>query len=339
MQIFTIVKKGVKVQKRFVFEVLMGILFCSVNTFCSDYSIVLVHVGDSLPAYIQTCVKQIRMFNNCDVFLICNRVALEKKLSYLERYNVTCVPCESLQATKAHISFLKRTPIGKNWVRAAIERFFYIEALMFQYDLKNVFHMEYDNMLYVDLSELVPVFEQKYSAIAATFDNDMRCIAGFMYIKNCTAINLFAQYLAHVAPQAKLDMQILAFYRAEMGFDKIDHLPIITKEYVIKNKLLSFEGCKAENPVDYCKNIDAFNSVFDAAALGQHLGGTDPKNGPCMLGFINESCVFNPSFMRYEWSNDSKGRAVPYIHYDNKKFRINNLHIHSKRLHQFLSSK
>ncbi len=312
--------------------------FLSISASQSGYSIVLVHIGDTLPVYIEACVQQIRTFNECDIFLISNKRAFEERHPYLDRYNVICVTCESLQKSPAHASFLKRTPIGKNWVRFATERFFYLQEITIQYNLKNVFHMEYDNMLYVNLADHLIHFENNYS-IGATFDNDMRCIPGFLYIKNAPAINALAEYLAYIAPTGKNDMETLALFRTEKGFSKIDHLPILTKEYGAKNKLISPEGYTGAHAPDYCKNIDLFNSIFDAAALGQYLGGIDPKNGPSMPGFINESCVFNPSLMRYEWVSDAKGRAIPYIHYANKKYRINNLHIHSKRLHQFLSLK
>ena len=91
-------------------------------------------------------------------------------------------------------------------------------------------------------------------------------------------------------------------------------------------------GHQVKNIQKYYNNIEAFQSIFDAAALGQYLGGIDPNNGPSSPGFINESCVFNPSLLSYEWINDDRGRKIPYIIFSGEKYRINNLHIHCKNL-------
>ena len=42
-------------------------------------------------------------------------------------------------------------------------------------------------------------------------------------------------------------------------------------------------------------NFDRFQYIFDAAAIGQYLGGIDPihdKNDTS--GFVNEICIINP---------------------------------------------
>jgi disulfide oxidoreductase YuzD len=55
------------------------------------------------------------------------------------------------------------------------------------------------------------------------------------------------------------------------------------------------------------------------------------------VGFINESCVFDPSKWTFEWLLDAQGRKVPYASYHGHKWKINNLHIHSKNLAGFRS--
>ena len=84
-------------------------------------------------------------------------------------------------------------------------------------------------------------------------------------------------------------------------------------------------------------NFSSFLSIFDGAAIGQFLGGIDPKNGVSKPGFINESCLFNPSLIKFTWEVDDCDRRVPYASYGNSISRINNLHIHSKNLQKFTS--
>ena len=76
------------------------------------------------------------------------------------------------------------------------------------------------------------------------------------------------------------------------------------------------------------------NSIFDAAAIGQYLGGVDPRNIPYdTTGFINEGCVFDPSNFKYKWIN-----SEPFMVLENgHEVKINNLHIHSKNLKRFIN--
>jgi len=71
--------------------------------------------------------------------------------------------------------------------------------------------------------------------------------------------------------------------------------------------------------------------------MGQYLGGIDPIHRNSAPGFINETCVFNPSHLTYVWWCDNKGRKVPFALYKGNLHKIANLHIHSKRLYEFNS--
>jgi hypothetical protein len=106
------------------------------------------------------------------------------------------------------------------------------------------------------------------------------------------------------------------------------------------NPLIDLGGRRDRlHPKEYTSHVDEFQSLFDACAYGQYLGGIDPRNGPDGPGYLNPVCVFNCSFMDFEWGVDDEGRKVPYVIYGAKKYRINNLHIHSKDLKQFASIK
>ena len=148
-----------------------------------DYSIVFVHIGPTLPAHLKTSLSQARLFNeSCPIYLIANQEALIPKSDELDREGITGIPCETLRKTPVHSAFCNSIKFPPGFARYTSERFLYLYDFMEQYRRKNVFHLENDNMLYVDLEELLPIFQANYPGIAATFDNDERCIAGFMYI-------------------------------------------------------------------------------------------------------------------------------------------------------------
>ncbi|MEI6242401.1 MAG: hypothetical protein WCP39_03235 [Chlamydiota bacterium] len=314
-------------KKVFIFFLLFGFL-----SFANTPSIVFIHIGPEIPLYSKYALQQAHLFNpDCKIYFVCNAKAT--KPFEIPSY-ITCISCESLKRSDEHKKFLAKSTLDvsqrKGFWRAASERFFYLHELISQYNLQNVIHLENDVMLYVELKTILPTFEKLYPTLGGTFDHDLRCIPGIVYISNEKSLYKLIQYMAHHAKKGRNDMDTLSFFQREVGRDSIQNLPIIMKEYV--------EDHLALNQDIFAQHIQDFGSIFDAAALGQYLGGIDPRNGESKPGFINETCIFRPSFLKIEWIQDERGRKVPYASYhDGKKFRINNLHIHSKNLSKFLS--
>jgi hypothetical protein len=103
--------------------------------------------------------------------------------------------------------------------------------------------------------------------------------------------------------------------------------------------LQSLSGDYAADRYFYSTAFDMFRSIFDAAAIGQYLGGIDPRNtsDSSTIGFINESAVYDPRKLYLETGIDEKGRKCYYARSQMGLWRINNLHIHSKNLTEFAS--
>ena len=286
---------------------------------------------------MEVSLTQARLFNKeCPIYLVADRQAVQPYLALMNKQNIKVIYADNLKRSSLHKQFLQKTPYKDGLGLYSSERFFYLDELMSQHKLQNVFHLEADVMLYVDLQKLLPFFKARYPGIAATFDNDDRCIPGFVYVSNRKAMHRWASYFAERAPEGHLDMYLTGLFKNSNSSKVIDYLPIVMDTYVAKNTLKSTVGHTAKNPSLFCNNIQLFQSIFDAAAIGQYLGGGDiMHNAP--PGFINETCVFNPSYFIYEWKRDEEGRNIPYAIYGNQKFRINNLHIHCKELHLFAS--
>lgn len=306
----------------------------------SECNLVYVHLGDELPSYLYTSVKQSRKFNpEMDIFLIGNQKALKKHRKQYEKLKVELVACEKLVKSKDHRVFLKKSRIDssfrKGFWKYAIERFFYLDAFIQSAKLSHVFHLESDNMLYIDLKDLLPTLKQHYPGIAATFDNDNRCIAGIIYFAGPHASKSLCHFMAKTASKNYNDMDALSHFKNQNDASVIDHLPIVFEQY--KEPLVSPAGHKVKQKGKYMNHCAEFRSIFDAAAIGQYLGGIDPRNGEKGPGFINESCVFNPSKMQFIWKMDEKGRRIPFAKYGEVEYRVNNLHIHSKQLDKFQS--
>ncbi|NGX58299.1 MAG: hypothetical protein K940chlam3_01204 [Chlamydiae bacterium] len=307
----------------------------SANSYSADdVNIVFVHIGPVIPPYAHDAIQQAHLFNpEGDIYMLGNQTALDQ---FNDPYAIQ-IALESLSPTHDHQRFIKIYCVPDGLFRFSMERFFYLDEFINLFDLHDVFHLEYDNMLYVDLKSLLLLFRKYTPTLGGTFDNDGRCVPGFVYVSGSEAIRDLASFIGKNSQRSYNDMEMLAYYKNCTRKKGIDHLPIIHISYASENKLLSPMGHVAKNPHDYSRHVDEFDSIFDAAAIGQYLGGTDPNHTVSKPGFINESCVFNPEKLTYIWEADDCGRLIPYAIYKEEKRRINNLHVHCKNLKQFAS--
>ena len=86
----------------------------------------------------------------------------------------------------------------------------------------------------------------------------------------------------------------------------------------------------------YNQNFGNFNCIFDAAAMGQYLGGVDKRNQDGdTRGFVNETCIVKYNNFEFFWiKKDNLYR--PHIYINLKYIPIINLHVHSKELNKFM---
>lgn len=313
---------------------------CSTHQMVAEeYSIVYVHIGESLPSYLEISMAQARLFNpTCPIILIANEKALK---SFTSSLNIETIPCESLSPTREHNYFSQNTrhfikPLNGFW-RYTSERFLYLNDYMQAYAIENVFHLENDVMLYADLKALLPLFIQYYPGIATTFERPHKCIPGFVYISNKEAMKNMATYFAKYASRGLSDMKLIGIFKDEQPNQIIGALPMMMTSYAEEQTMESQGDRQRKRKQEYCQHIDAFNSIFDAVAIGTFLGGIDPSKVPGPPDYTRADLFFNPSLLTYEWQYDQEKRKIPYARYGNEKYKINNLHIASKKLHLFTS--
>ncbi len=296
-----------------------------------DHSIVCVHIGKSLPSYLEIALAQARLFNEeCPIILIANEEALK---GFESKSNITLVSCESLPLTPEHAEFQQRSKHLEGYRRYTSERFLYIYDYMAATGAKNVFHIENDVMLYADLGELLPLFEAFYPGIAATFESRVKCVPGFVFISSREAMQKLAGYFAVLAHKAMWDMQVLGLFWKKYP-QEIECLPMIMESYVQEETPKSFENRLLNRKMLHCSHIQEFGSIFDGAAIGVFFDGLDSAGGNFPPGHLMKG-LFDASQLSYKWEVDEKGRKVPYATYGNETYRINNLHIASKRLGKF----
>jgi len=290
-----------------------------------------------LPQYAIDTVHQTRLFYNGDIYFIVSDLHSPVIDILREKYNVIIIDYNTVYSTEFNMKFEEYrqkfyiVPELKERDKLfvyAFERFFSLYHLMDQRNLDNVFFLELDNLIYDDPRNWETLFNKK--DIAYMFDNYERFASGIFYVKNKIALkklnDSFLHYISTLSTDCIVEMGgLFDFY--EHNKNDIQILPTLWKIPSV--------------PKIIYENFDDYNSIFDAAALGIYLGGIDPihNKGIIKKGLKWWGSLLDYTIYEYDWKLDESGRKIPYIlHPDtNEWIRINNLHIHSKKLDDCLS--
>lgn len=315
------------------------LLVCNLasSIFAYDYCLAFVYIGTSLPKHMRTAVEQARLFNaDTPIFILGNIDAIQ--LLDWSDLEIILVPIESLPISQSHRKYIKSTQATGFW-RYALERFFVLDNFIQEYGLSNVFHIENDVMLYCSLSEKLPQFKKSYPNMLATaFDCDQRAIPSFVYISNPSTSGLLANFIQENDCLNMTDMEMLNLFKNTYYQARGSALPILIPAYADDYPLINIFKNISNDPGFFSNHLDDLGMIFDAAALGQFLGGIDPILGESKSGFLGEASIFLPMHFVFDWKKDEKERWVPYISYNGIVYPIANLHIHSKKLNLFSSA-
>jgi len=273
--------------------------------------IILVDLGN-FQEYIIDNIKQLQLFDYHVTVIITQNLLYHFK----DIPNIKVILTSELDnGTFNEVCHLDSTFRGGFW-RLASERLFYLWSYLKKYKVSNCFHIENDIMVYRHIH--VP----DTTKVWLTMDASQRCIPGIIYLPHANALDDLVQRY----DGGQNDMvNMAAFYYRNRDLCKT--FPIINR------------NAQYSEDNQYNTHFDAFHSIFDAAAIGQYLGGVDPRNIPSdSRGFVNETCVVQYSNYKFMWKfNVALQLYQPYIIIDEVSVPICNLHIHSKCLRDFSS--
>jgi len=303
---------------------------------------VQVHLGKSVPPHLYEQLRQTRLINPSEqIYLILSEGA-EADIKVLRALDVVVVRRESLVPCQNHKDFLRRNRFSKKslggfWLFTS-ERFYAIESFLRAFRIENIIHSENDVMLYESAGRLLPSLITHCPRIGVTMDADTRCVPGFVFIRDYDALSTMNEFIIRKALRStKNDMRAIAVFMNQGSVGSCSALPVIPSVYRKAYPLINAEGERGERPW-YDEAFGVFGGVFDAAALGQYLGGIDPKiSDSDTRGFISETAVYDPRNFNLHWKTES-GLRKPYGTVGDVEFPIFNLHIHSKRLAEFSST-
>jgi hypothetical protein len=254
---------------------------------------------DNFQDYIINNIKQLTLLKYEIIVIISDNL-----VSYFDKIgNIKLVKTNELDDYGYDInSSLDRNFRGGFW-RLASQRLFYLYSYIKKENITNCFHIENDVMIYS------AIYVPDNTKIWLVMDSENRCIPSILFIPTCEILGLLISNYIY----DKNDMENLAYFYKN-------------------NKNI----CQKFPIIDTDDNFREYNMIFDGAAIGQYLGGVDPRNTPGdTRGFVNETCIVDYSKYKFVWKFEEIYK--PYIVINNNYIPIFNLHIHSKNLNRFSS--
>ena len=277
------------------------------------FSIVLVCLG-VFQEYIMTNIAQLVKLGHTKIYVLTNA----ELIPHFEPFSnlVTLVPVESLNDS---FDFRRHSTQDKDyrggfWHHTSA-RFFVLYEFMAKTGTQNVIHIENDVLLYYNCDHVLTAPLKNVTGICVPFDCYERSISSILYISDARS---FAKILVNY-DYGQNDMY--NFSEIQKKTYLVGHFPIYMDEH--GGGVRGFVSTGWSRFGGY---------IFDAAAIGQYIGGVDPRNRPGdSRGFVNETCVIKYADEgAIVWKNvDDMCR--PFLRMD-VDIPIFNLHIHSKEL-------
>ena len=300
-------------------------IFCKVSLY--GISIVYFHGGDSeIPNYALISIKQALFYNpDIDIYLLINHESKHKVESWNLPSNCKLHFISHCLTSKETRNFLTKKKHLKTWFLDWIcfERFFHIRDLIRRLKINNVVYLETDNLIYCDLKKIESLFEN-YD-IGIPYISDEMGICGIAFFKNDISLSRLCNYVNMRWNLKDNDMLFWAYLKKDHP-ELVTDLPVLPPE--CDDALINHNHCFF-HPDKY---FDLFKSVFDPAPHGQFLGGFFCGSP----GDVNPCSSFSTKHIEYIWKFDETGKRAPYIKDKmNNLYKINNLHIHSKKLELF----
>ncbi|MBI5920068.1 MAG: exostosin family protein [Betaproteobacteria bacterium] len=282
--------------------------------------IVFVHCGDApVPSHLgDTLAITSRVAPRSEIIVLANE-SQSDRLHQLGNF-FSFVPIESFPASSVSNQFREQSALNRDFRNGfwyfATERFLVLADFIRHRDAEDVVHLENDVALYFDPADKVAAF-RAFADFAVPLDRN-RAIAGLVWIANSRASDRLAQ---HLVMQLNInDMESVGNFCVGNP-DIAKPLPTLPLNYAIEKGL---------DPARYCQGIDLFGGLFDAAAIGQYIGGVHWLNTPHdSRFFVNESSDLDLRDFDISWSV-IQGVRFPVIAKGGVRSPVLSVHAHSK---------
>ena len=286
----------------------------------------MFHTG-ALPKFLEYTFRQFRLFNpDSNVYFLVDAQYVNNII--FNKYNILTFNKNMFYSDKIY-QFESLFNYGANdfWTVTAT-RFMYIENFMKDLELTDIYHFENDVLVYYDIRDHDEKFKSLYKNMAITVGGEIVAMTGFMFIRDWKVLSMMTEYFIDLLEYGIRG--IIAKYR----------IPMVNEMFLMRQYGLDHPELLQNLPTmpfgEFSENYSIFNSLFDPASYGQFVGGTRSE-GPGAKPqdhYIGRWLTANPDY-DVIWKIENE-RKIPYLKCDNE-IKINNLHIHSKNLHKYIS--
>lgn len=302
-------------------------------------------------SYLWHSVRQARLINPTITMVIilskiqyeANRNTIRERLDHFRIspiFHEDLIESSQLLKTFREIFFVAGAmePDGnKYFVQYAIERLICIHAYINRTNATDIFHIENDNMLYIDLKNLSHRMHACGVGFAFPRASMNQAVTSFVYVRSVKDTEKFVKWcidIFRLGPQGATryindswlnDMtlgarylQLHAFSKRQSELSGVYELPSTFAK--AENNHCILQPSNTEEPI-----------IFDACVIGQYFGGTFSEPN---VSYWHHSRLIDPRGKILEWRKDKIDQLKkPFIN----SLRIVNLHVHSKELKRFSS--
>lgn len=296
--------------------------------------IVFIHLGnapaDHLWANIGTLVKK---FVNIEIVLVSDRERSELILHPRIEFFKYIRPDEYTEKfSRLDFEFKFRSGF---W-QYTLERILALDQYHQSFPQKKIMHLESDVLLLGDFP--FQIFEQQTKMSWLSVD-EKRDVATFIYLPHAQATKTLAEaLLAQLSVDPTLtDMKFLREFRLKNP-NEVLLAPSLSLE--IATHLISNYEMDLKVGLELSSTSKIFGGIFDPAAIGMWLTGSDPHNyyGSRKVfdtgEILNGGTFINPGIYKYRLSDTGE----LFVSINNLESRVWCLHIHSKDLRLFGNS-
>ena len=275
----------------------------------------------TVPKYVEICFNNIlNVDSDAKIYLMTNQNLK------LNNVNILSMNDSSLNSqTEKFSSFFTDTNLTSNPLWAtSLMRIYALKEIKEYYSLDEFVHFDTDVLIYKSFNEVAKIYKFDKNKISITPNDPRNLVFGYSYFPKSYLINQLIDQLNKNLEDYSLLKNI---YNRGKDIPEMRHLGIIDDSDInIFSKLPTLP-------------YNDERIIFDPAGYGQYLNGVHKNRGNYIFKrrWISQQHYVGAELkskrIRFKFHNS------PYVLYDKKKIELANLHIHSKKLSNFLKNK
>jgi hypothetical protein len=336
--------------------------------------VVHIHLGpSSLPSYYWKTVRQTRRFHSGPIYCVLPREAIgARELRELDAQGIPNTRWDEAPAVRRlrDVSWLNRLYGADGFWHYTLERLFVLAALMQDESLSRILHLENDVTIYFDPAKMEATMERCFGEYCAATPAGPSegCTAAILFAGSAHALAAICEEilrllplgeraLRSVLPSGMVSESILLGIVQRRNPQLVRSFPIAPTppmKLAINPRLWARPAAPVlrlldrlaprlvhELPPHALSNcLDEFGSLFDGSSWGQFAGGTPHGHGP---GIAFREHWIGPDLLSgrfvLDWRRDDAGCRLPFVVdriNGDREWKLNNLHIHCKRIEDFV---